>query len=179
MNSDEHGSDLLSMIQGLISYHRVLHRLEKGRRRPDSSSGVSAQLLSRRKYDDDNTTTTTTTQYTLSINTAALRREEGSDVEMFKEIEMSVEEAMDLSADEDEPKDVSRDEDEDNEPMPVLLWSTQNRTISRYHGRNLRADSEFGHGTHGSADMRLHARAIDAAASVEDKEKGRGMMELR
>ena len=32
---------------------------------------------------------------------------------------MSVEEAMDLSADEDEPKGVNGDADEDNEPTPV------------------------------------------------------------
>ena len=88
------------------------------------------------------------------------------------EIEMSVEEVMDVSANEDEPKGMNGDTDEDNEPTPIEPADSEYDTITTI------ASALTPNLATAPADLRLHARVIDAAASDEDKEKARKMLKL-
>ncbi|KAF8496200.1 hypothetical protein F5888DRAFT_1615065 [Russula emetica] len=171
--SDEKKSKVKKFAREYI--HKVLHRLEKGRRRPpDSGSGASA-----RSYHHDANTSTPSLP---PLSTPSQQGEEGGDVEMEMEMEMSVEEAMDLSADEDDPNGVDVDADEDDEPTPVEPAESDTSTAV--------ASAPTPSSATAPADPRLRARATAAAtttvaaaasfaaASVEAKEKGWEMLGL-
>ncbi|KAF8264188.1 hypothetical protein EI94DRAFT_1871740 [Lactarius quietus] len=105
--------------------HKVLHRLERGsskRRPPDSAS-----------------TTTPTTPQRAADNNMPPPVDDDDDDEMM---DMSVDEAMDLSPDED---------DEDDEPTPVDVEP---------------AESDTSTAVAAPADPRLRARALSAAAAT-------------
>ncbi|KAH9061931.1 hypothetical protein EDB87DRAFT_1610315 [Lactarius vividus] len=82
--------------------HKVLHRLERGKRRPPDSA----------------TSPTTTPHHRADMPPPLPHDDNNNDDEM----EMSVEEAMDLSPDEDEPGD------EDDEPTPVDVEPAESDT---------------------------------------------------
>jgi hypothetical protein len=166
--SDEKKAKIKKFAREYI--HKVLHRLEKGKRRPpDSGSGASAQS----HHHDTNTTT------------PSQQGEDGGDAEMEVEMEMSVEEAMDLSADEDEPNgvDMDADGDEDDEPTPVEPaesdTSTAVASVPTPSSATAPADPRLrARTTVAPATATAAAAASFAAASVEAKEKGWEMLGL-
>lgn len=153
--SDEKKAKIKKFAREYI--HKVLHRLEKGKRRPPDSGSGSGSGASAQSHHHDASTTTPSQQ-----------GEEGGDAEMEMEMEMSVEEAMDLSADEDDPNGVDMDADEDDGPTPVEPAESDTSTAVA--------------SATAPADPRLRARATAAAsfvaASVEAKEKGWEMLGL-
>jgi [histone H3]-lysine36 N-trimethyltransferase len=172
--SDEKKAKIKKFAREYI--HKILHRLEKGKRRPpDSGSGASVQSHHR----DGNTTTPPFLPFQ-PLSTPSQQGEEGGDADMDMEMAMSVEEAMDLSANEDDPDgvDMGVDEDEDDEPTPVEPAESDTSTAV--------ASAPTPGSATALADPRLRARATTtaasaasfAAASVEAKEKGWEMLGL-
>ena len=168
--SDEKTSKIKKFAREYI--HKVLHKLEKGKRRPpDSDSGMSAQSRGHHPHSSKSTTPRPL------LSTPSLQGEDGGDVDMdMEEMEMSVEEAMDLSADEDDADAVDVDADEDDEPTPVEPAESDTSTAVASAPASAAAP----------ADPRLRARATTAAAatasfaavSVKAKEKGWEMLGL-
>jgi hypothetical protein len=168
--SDEKQAKIKKFAREYI--HKVLHRLEKGKRRPpDSGSGGSAQ-----SHHDANTATPPLPPLP-PLSTPSQQGEEGGDAErdIEMEMEMSVEEAMDLSADEDDLNGGDADADEDDEPTPVEPAESDTSTAV--------ASAPTPSSAPAPADPRLRARATAAAASfvaasVESKDKGWEMLGL-
>jgi histone-lysine N-methyltransferase SETD2 len=171
--SDEKKAKIKKFAREYI--HKILHRLEKGKRRPpDSGSGASVQS----RHHDGNTTTPPLPPLQ-PLSTPSQQGEEGGDADMDMEMAMSVEEAMDLSADEDDPNGVDMDADEDDEDEPTPVEPAESDTSTTV------ASVPTPSSATAPADPRLRVRptataasASFAAASVEAKEKGWEMLGL-
>ncbi|KAF8487420.1 hypothetical protein DFH94DRAFT_641821 [Russula ochroleuca] len=170
--SDEKKSKIKKFAREYIN--KVLHRLEKGKRRPpDSDSGASAQSRRHHHFHAD-----TTTSPLPPLSTPSVQEEEGGDVDMeMEEMEMSVEEAMDLSADEDDAVDVDVDvdADEDDEPTPVEPAESDTSTAVASAPNSAAAPTDprlRARATAAAATATAAAAASFAAASVEAKERG-------
>ncbi|KAH9954870.1 hypothetical protein BC827DRAFT_1365398 [Russula dissimulans] len=141
--SDEKKTKIKKFAREYI--HKVLHKLEKGQRRPSDSEPGSTSAPSHA----DTMMTTLPSTSTLSP------QDENGDMEMEMEVDMSVEEAMDFSADEDDPtrdggrgRDDEDDVGEDGEPTPA------------------ESDTSTAVASATSTDPRLRARAAAAAAAA-------------
>lgn len=172
--SDEKKAKIKKFAREYIQ--KILHRLERGKRRPpDSGSGASVQ-----SHHRDGNTTTPPLAPLQPLSTPSQQGEEGGDADMDMEMAMSVEEAMDLSADEDDPNGVDMDADEDDEDEPTPVEPAESDTSTAV------ASAATPSSVTAPADPRLRARATVtataaasfAAASVEAKEKGWEMLGL-
>ncbi|KAH9984712.1 hypothetical protein BJV77DRAFT_1062120 [Russula vinacea] len=170
--SDEKKSKIKKFAREYIN--KVLHKLEKGKRRPpDSDSGASAQSRRHHHFHTD-----TTTSPLPPLSTPSLQEEEGGDADMdIDEMEMSVEEAMDLSADEDDAVDVDADEDDEPTPVEPAESDTSTAVASAPTSASAAAPADprlRGRATAATATATATAAAAAsfAAASVEAKEKG-------
>jgi hypothetical protein len=175
--SDEKKAKIKKFAREYIQ--KILHRLEKGKRRPpDSGSGASAQ-----SHHHNGNTATPPLHSLPPLSTPSQQGEEGGDADIDMEMAMSVEEAMDLSADEDDPNgvDMDADEDEDEDDEPTTVEPAESDTSTAV------ASAPTPSSATAPADPRLRARtttataaaaASFAAASVEAKEKGWEMFGL-
>ena len=140
--SDEKTTKIKKFAREYI--HKVLHRLERGKRRPpDSAASATASI------------TTPTTPQRAHMPPPLPHNNDDDDelpVNGMDEMEMSVEEAMDLSPDEDEPGDG----DEDDQPTPVDVEPAESDTSTAVAAPP-------------PADPRLRARSA-AVTDVKTKE---------
>jgi len=133
--SDEKKTKIKKFAREYI--HKVLHKLEKGKRHPPDSRPGSTSAPSSRA---DTTMITRPSTSTLSPQDENGDAEEmDMDMDMDMEVDMSVEEAMDFSA------------DEDDEPTPV---------------EPAESDTSTAVASATSADPRLRARAAAAVAAT-------------